>query len=463
MVRTLQKKFIRASMLAVTILLLTLVGAINLLHYISVSGRQERLLDMLFFTDAKPWRVPPAQEGPSASGIGRTLEGAVPAFGRRDDAPAAGGNSSKPEQREIFDRGRRFSMDEAMSLRFFAVWLDSEGRSVRSDVSRIYAVDEEEAVRLAEDAASKGRAAGCWKGFRYLSGEKDPALQDGSCRLFVAMDVSGDSRELWSVLGISFLIAVLCWLLMLIPVYALSSRAIAPTVQGLERQKQFITNAGHELKTPLAIIQANAEALELFAGESKWTRNILSQTDRLGDLMQDLLTLARMDEAGMQVKMEDFDFSALVREAWEPFTVAAASRELSVEFDPGDGGNSGAETGVRAHANRENTARILSILFDNAVKYTLKGGGIHIAVSSVPGGVQLLQSNTVDPAGFPENADRLFERFYRADNDRSRKKGGYGIGLSAAKALAEANRGQLIARTEGGRICFTLVLRGAPA
>ena len=114
-----------------------------------------------------------------------------------------------------------------------------------------------------------------------------------------------------------------------------------------------------------------------------------------------------------------------------------------------------------AVANRESIARLLSILFDNAVKYTPSGGRIEVTVSGDSGKIRLIQSNTIDAESeMPENPDRLFERFYRADQDRSRKKGGFGIGLSAARAIAEANRGSIRAGTGNGQISFIVVLPG---
>lgn len=491
MVKTLQKKFIAASMLAVTLLLLTLVGAINILNAVSVTRRQGRILEMLCETDAHPeLRSGEPDEGRAGTGF----HPAGPGFGKaepgREDSSAWSSGEVPAMNGDRIDRrrdgggfglfGRNLSVDNALSARFFAVWFDEQGAVLRTDVSRIFAVDEEEAEETACRMIGTGRKQGTMDGFRFLvrqpqqTGEQTvsraAAADSGSSdeyaesvpdtseeTLLVAMDISADRDGILTVLGISVLIAALCWIAMLWPVRLLARRAIAPTATGIERQKQFVTNAGHELKTPLAIIQANTEALELFNGENKWTRNIKAQTVRLNGLMQNLLTLSRMDETGLHMELKPFPFAGLVREVWENFAASAEARNIAVRLEPGD-------EVLSVLGNRDSLAQLLSILFDNAVKYTPRGGQILIRTGTGRDQVVFTQSNTLSPQSredgtLREDPERLFDRFYRADADRSRKKGGYGIGLSAAKAIASANQGSIHAAYEEDRLVFTVVLR----
>ena len=491
MVKTLQKKFIAASMLAVTLLLLTLVGAINILNAVSVTRRQGRILEMLCETDAHPeLRSGEPDEGRAGTGF----HPAGPGFGKaepgREDSSAWSSGEVPAMNGDRIDRrrdgggfglfGRNLSVDNALSARFFAVWFDEQGAVLRTDVSRIFAVDEEEAEETACRMIGTGRKQGTMDGFRFLvrqpqqTGEQTESraadADSGSSEeyaesvpdtseetLLVAMDISADRDGILTVLGISVLIAALCWIAMLWPVRLLARRAIAPTATGIERQKQFVTNAGHELKTPLAIIQANTEALELFNGENKWTRNIKAQTVRLNGLMQNLLTLSRMDETGLHMELKPFPFAGLVREVWENFAASAEARNIAVRLEPGD-------EVLSVLGNRDSLAQLLSILFDNAVKYTPRGGQIMIRTGTGRDQVVFTQSNTLSPQSredgtLREDPERLFDRFYRADADRSRKKGGYGIGLSAAKAIASANQGSIHAAYEEDRLVFTVVLR----
>lgn len=539
MVKTLQKKFIFAAMIVVTILLLTLIGAINILNYFSVTDLQKRMLETLCETDGQPERssfgrrgslgdrtreeqMPAEGSQPGENGTpgtsarrndgggqepGEAAEGSDPQadrMGAEDTAPPSG--QERPEQEgegRLGEKekqnsplglvGRKLSIDDMMSMRFFSVWFDEEGGILGTDVSRIYSVSEEEAEEIAKNLytkLSKGeKKRGTSGSIRYIlyfkdrtenpaedssgTGESPPRLsgsssivpqsvRDKASSLLVAMDCSVDFRDILAVLGISTLIAVLGWLLMLIPVYFLAKGAIAPVALSIERQKQFVTNAGHELKTPVAIIQTNTEALELFNGESKWTRNIRMQTDRLNGLMQNLLTLSKMDENALQLKMGPFPLGPLVSEVWENFAESAESKDITFVYErPSEGTDS-------VLANRESISQLLSILFDNAVKYTPRGGSIEVSVSREAGKIRLVQSNTVSEeenggedgkGNLPEDPNRLFERFYRADQDRSRKKGGFGIGLSAARAITEANKGSIRAGKSEAGISFIVLLK----
>lgn len=500
MVKELQKKFIFAAMAAVTILLLTLVGATNLLNLVSVDRQQKRMLELLIEADGKPAeRFLPVDFDRSGAGSRRqngrfspsTEEGGQASTQQdTEKGDGAGGKGLPPDRnggqdfgrRGIFDR--RISADDAMSTRFFSVWLDEDGQIQVVDTTQIYAVTEDGARQMAQEILSLKKESGRIRGFRFLlrdrkgedemeafssaSGEassqeqaveKTSGTLSASGMLLVVMDVSGNDENLLLVLGISAMIAALCWAAMLLPVRLLAKRAIAPTAMGIERQKQFVTNAGHELKTPLAIILANTEALELYNGESKWTRNIRAQTVRLSDLMQNLLTLSKMDENALQLERMPFDLEKLSREVWENFAQSAAARDLLVDFSTETAGK------VSALGDRESVSQLLSILFDNAVKYAPQGGRISIQTALEGKEAVLTQSNTLakdkgggkgSGSGIPEDPERLFERFYRTDEDRSRKKGGFGIGLSAARAIAAANRGTIRADRGAGVIRFTL-------
>ncbi len=434
MVRSLQKKFTAAAMLAVTILLAVLVAGINLLNWASARRGQDLVLEEL------------------------TERGAVPGRG----ALREGGG--------FFDRLFGGGLNSRESG-FFLVYYDGEGEIVQIDESRIFTLEEGEAEEIAREVLSSGRTRGVSGDFRFLLAEKAEGDRESGTgpggggpadlRDRVPEDFSGtaaflsierDRAQTWSFLGISVFIALVCLVLMILPVRLLSALAIRPVAENMQRQKEFVTNAGHEIKTPLAIIQANTDALELRTGETKWTRNIREQTRRLSGLMQNLLTLSRMDETGLTMEKEVLDLPDLVREAWKPFSQSAENRGIVCVLDLPE------KAAVRA--GRQSLAQLLSILFDNAVRYTDEGGEILVRVSRDGGGVLLCQSNTCRPEDLPEEPERLFERFYRPDASRSREKGGSGIGLSAALAIARANDASLSVRREGeDRLSFALRFR----
>ena len=266
----------------------------------------------------------------------------------------------------------------------------------------------------------------------------------------VQADIQAEARHrILSMLGLSTVGVGLCWLGMLALVVVLSRRAIEPVAESIVRQKEFVTNAGHELKTPLAIIRANTEAMELRQGESKWSRNIKEQTVRLGGLMENLLVLARMDEAAGPPPAEPVDLTTLAEETVRSFREGAALRGILLEED--------LKPGVLVRSDRSHMSQLLSILLDNAVKYTEPEGRIGVALGHQGDQVILRVEN--GPAMLTGDPSRLFERFYRGDPARTQKTGGSGIGLSAAQAIVETWRGTIRAETKGeDRVVFTVTL-----
>ena len=276
MTKALQKKFVVTAMAAITLLLLLLLGAINVVNSVLVSGEIERTLELI-------WQ---------SEGGGDGL------FPPPDPAPRG------PEE------GPKNAHDTVLSSNYFLVRYDQEGAVAKVDVSRTSAVTEEEAQELAAQVYAGEREEGQVSRFRYLRRE---APQGGGVTVVFSYI---------RVLLLSAAAGLGCWGLMLVFVILLSRRAIRPIAENIERQKQFVTNAGHEIKTPLAIIQSNTEAMELYLGESKWSRNIKEQTRRLSGLMQDLLTLARMDEGAAPAQKAALSLSGLAEQALEPLPAA---------------------------------------------------------------------------------------------------------------------------------------------
>lgn len=409
MIKTLQRKFILTAMAAISVLLLVLLSAINLINGWSVNRQADRTLTML-----------------------SEREGIL------------------PPQRDLQEKGPQgllnppLNEDAAMSARYFVIRLDSKGSVVYTDLNHISSVTKEEAESLAQQAASNGNNSGTTGRFRYQMA--DTRDQKGSVLVF--LDTSAQLYSILSVLAISVSIGVVCWLLMLLLVILLSKKAILPIARNIERQKQFVTNAGHEIKTPLAIILANTEALELHNGQSRWSQNIRSQTLRLNGLMQNLLMLARMDEGAAALPSSDFSASELLKETAAPFYELAAQRGISIEER--------IQPGVMLHASRELTGQLFSILLDNAAKYTDTGGTIILTLEKTERGTFFQTENTclLPPEDEPE---RLFERFYRGDSARTQKNGGYGVGLSVARAIVQLQKGSIqAAYSSNGTIVFTV-------
>lgn len=411
MIRTLQKKFIITAMTAVSILLFVVLGAVNTANCIIVSGQGSRMLNMLTEHEGMP---PLPME-------------------RKKEGPEDFLNPP-------------FNEDEAMSARYFLVRLNGDDEVLSVDISRIASVSEREAASYAGLVIEKGDETGRIEHFKYQSA----ASRDGKEKVILFLDISGQSQSILAILFLSVCIGFICWMLMLLLVAALSRKAIRPVACSMEKQKQFITDAGHEIKTPLAIILANTDALELHQGETKWSRNIRSQTVRLNGLMQNLLTLARMEEGDIKLAASDVSFTQLLNEMLVPFYESAKLRGIAIHTE--------IEREVMLHANREAIQRLVSILLDNAVKYTSPCGRIDVALKKNERTCIFQVKNTCTelPEGEP---DRLFDRFYRGDAARTQKSGGYGIGLSAARAIVEAHKGTITAGYENGSaVVFTVII-----
>lgn len=411
MIRTLQKKFVVTAMTAITFLILLLLGAINIANIVIVGNEIERTL-----------QVVSENEG----GAGNQMP--------KPDAAPPGSFSNAPKN----------DYDTFMSSNFFVVRFDQSGSVVYVDISRTSAVTEEEAKELASQIYVGSKESGKTGKFRFLM--RDTHVGNGKSIVF--LDTSEESFSYLRVLLLSGAIGLACWALMLLLVILLSRKAIRPIAENIEKQKQFVTNAGHEIKTPLAIIQSNTEAMELYQGENKWSKNIKEQTIRLNGLMKNLLTLARMDEGAARGPAADFSLSAMLAAAMQSFLQPMETKNITLQTD--------IQPEIHLHADQNQIEQLISILLDNAVKYTNANGQIGIHLQKNEKQIILRIQNTCEslPDAPPE---KLFDRFYRADGARTQKNGGYGIGLSVARAIAAANNGTLnAAYLPPNRICFTI-------
>lgn len=410
MIRTLQKKFVITAMIAVTVLILLMLGAINIANIVIVGKEVDRTLHIIADSQVN-------------------TNGMVP---RPGPVP--------PES----IRGPRNDYDIWMASNFFVVWFDNSGEVINVDVSRTSVVTEDEAQEMASSAYASGQASGKNGRFRYLV--QEDRMGDGKTVVF--LDASADSFSYLRVLLLSGTIGLVCWGLMLVFVILLSKRAIRPIAENMEKQKQFVTNAGHEIKTPLAIIQSNTEAMELYHGENKWSKNIKEQTARLNGLMNHLLMLARMDEGTVKTSPVDFSLSGMLTGMIQGFSQPLETKGISLQTD--------IQPDIHLYADQGQIEQLLSILLDNAVKYTNSHGNIWIGLHQKERSVILQVRNTCQslPDAPP---DKLFDRFYRADAARTQKSGGYGIGLSVARAITSANKGSISATYLPDSICFTVI------
>ena len=392
MTKTLKRRFIMFTMAAVTCLLVFIVLAINGLNRMMLERQSDAVLETLVDSDG--------------------------AFHKME-----------------FERPPHFAppldMDRMRASRFFIVRSDNNGNIEDVNIDQISAIDEETAKSYALKVLKEEKTSGQVDRYKFA------IKQLGPNRLLFFMDISEQSESFRMVLFVSTAIALLCWVILLGIVIWLSGKVIRPVLAGMEKQKQFITNAGHEMKTPLAIIQSNNDTMALIHGENKYNVHIRNQTKRLNVLMSNLLTLAKLDEE-IPLPTETVNISDVANELVPVYEEEAQARKLSfdVQIEP--------DLVIRTH--KDSFHQMLTILLDNALKYTPDSGCIRLSLTKEGRHVQIIEENTCDPSLEPD-PERLFERFYRGDAARTQQKesSGYGIGLSAARAICENFGGKLTA------------------
>jgi len=211
-----------------------------------------------------------------------------------------------------------------------------------------------------------------------------------------------------------------------------SNRAIRPMEEAWEKQSRFVTDASHELKTPLSVINANCGVLyagkeDTVGSQIKWVDSIMRAADRISGLVSSMLSLVSLEDTHLEVQCGTFDLGGVTSEAIDEIEAPALEKGLTICRE--------IESGVEIESDREHVRKILSILLDNAVKYTDSGGGIVVSLIRENHNAICTVKNT--GAGIPaEDLPRLFDRFYRGDPARSSETSGYGLGLSIAKAIA---------------------------
>lgn len=257
--------------------------------------------------------------------------------------------------------------------------------------------------------------------------------------MIVYLDITAQLRIMTTLIYTFSIVA----LGMLIVIYMTSryfaNRSIAPVREAFEKQKRFIADASHELKTPLAVINTNADVLlaagdETIDSQSKWLHHIKSETERMKTLTNDLLYLTQMDDSREHVMYVPFDLSEAVESVILTMEAVIFEKELNFSYE--------IEPGLRLAGSSEQMKQVVMILLDNAIKYSNPQGSIQLELKMHHNHLRLKVSNTGEGIA-PEHVGRIFDRFYRADASRTRKSGGYGLGLAIAKSIVEQHKGKI--------------------
>lgn len=406
MIRKLRMKFIAISMISTTIVLFMILGAINLLNYHEMSNNADTILTLLKEND---------------------------------------GELPEDLYKSQHKKHTGISPEISFESRYFTVFIKKDAQVYEVDTEKITAIDQEKAIAYAQKIRRSTDQSGFLSKYRYMKEETSKGIK------IYFLDCTKSMMSFQSFLVTSFFVSAFGISAVFILVLLLSKRAIEPVAESYEKQKRFITDAGHEIKTPLTIIDADTSILEMEYGENEWLDDIQVQTRRLAGLTNDLIYLSRMEEENTKITMIAFPFSEVTAEVAQSFQNLAKvnGKDFHIDIEPM----------LTLKGDEKAIRQLLSILLDNAVKYCTEEGQIKLSLKHKGKNIVLSVFNTAQGLT-KENIEHLFDRFYRTDKSRNSKTGGYGIGLSIAKAVVETHHGKIIASSEDGNsLLITVVLK----
>ncbi len=406
MYRQLKKRFIAYAMLVVSIVLLALVAFINMASYRDMYRRADFVTELIT-----------QHKGSFPKDISDQLN-TLSQYGLSPESP--------------------------YSTRYFSVFSSPVRDILTTNRDNIVSISGEEIQQLVFAAMTSERSVGNEGGFRY----RKTSFTDGTLTVFLDMTQSyqlfTDSLKtsLWLLAGALVAVFAVIWLL--------AGKAVRPIIETMEKQKVFINDAGHELKTPLSIISSSADVLELTHGRGQWTDSIHRQVDRMDHLVQDMLTLSRYDQLE-GLALTAVDVVPILEQMAEELLPMVRDKALHLRLE--------LPARLMVEGNQDSLPILFRTLLDNAIRYTEPGEEITVR-STASSGTAVIHVTNPYP-DFPEDQlEAIFERFYRADTSRSRNTGGSGIGLALARTVAQANGAVLKAfKPDDGHICFQVRMK----
>lgn len=490
MLKKLRRKFIAIAMLSVSIVLIAIVGTINIANYISTNEALDARLKLIAgnggtFPDLLEQKNMGVEGNKTDSINNGTSTRKEPPSGKTDVQPPEDMNQADLNENDIKENDLKrhgISPESQFDTRYFTVTINSNGEVENIDTSKIASVSSENAAEYAKKLWKSGKKGDGKSGFaescKYLTVD-----EDGST-MYIFLSCQRELSTIKTYILASVGISVFGLVVVFAMIYFFSGKILKPVSESYEKQKRFITDASHEIKTPLTIIDANTEVIEMMEGENEWTNSTRKQVARLTSLTEKLVFLSRMDEEATKLEMLEFSLSDAILDTAEPFKTVARTKGKKLTIDVTD---------KILYTGDEKTIRqLVSILLDNAMKYSgcsnagFEKGNINknnlnkttqtqndsaTTINPAPEiEISLKQSgknriitvwNTVDETANIKKGrqDILFERFYRTDTSHNSKTGGFGIGLSVAYAIVKAHKGKITAESKDGRsIKFTIVL-----
>ena len=409
-------------MLAFFLVIALIAGLVNIVFYCVETQRIDQTLDSIINYDA--YR-------PRFDGRGGGFSGPDGRGG--PGGPDGNGQDNMPPMEQFMALPNE---EENYMTRFFIVTLDENNMIVESSLDFIASVDEDDLLYYTDSALGKNTDRGYIDGYRYVR-----SYVDGTT-VITFLNCERELQSMSLILAMTLAISGIALILVFILVLLFSKKAIQPIAQNIEIQKRFITDAGHELKTPLTSISASLDVIEIDKGEDEWTQNIRSQVSRMTGLVGELVALSKLDEVKPVPDKENFDLTGAVWEILEVHTPQAKARGKEIMTNIQDG--------ITIFGEKASIQQMLSVLIDNAIKHSDDKGSIVLTLSKAKNRTRIEVYNTCNYSEAPD-VDRLFDRFYRPDESRNTSTGGNGIGLAIAKAVVEAHNGKISAKCPDGK------------
>lgn len=335
-----------------------------------------------------------------------------------------------------------FSPELPHESRYFSVLLDKDGSVILTDTGKIAAIDTEAAVQYAQEVIADNKEHGFKDKYRY-----NIAVENTGTRI-TFLDCGRKIDDFYNYLFTSILMALSGFAIVFVIFVFISGKIIKPIAESYEKQKQFITDAGHEIKTPLTIISANVDVLEMDIGKNECLEDISKQSKKLKELTDNLIMLTRMEETQESIQKVAIPLSEIIEDTVNDFKSLAfsQSKELDINIQPM----------LSINGNSQSIEQLTSILLDNALKYSPINSVVKVELVKQNKNIVFSVTNEAVNGIDSDSISKIFDRFYRTDVSRNSETGGHGIGLSVAKAIVKAHNGKIFARAlKDSSFCIT--------
>lgn len=411
MFRKLKIRFILLASAAIVCILLTMIAVLNSVRFLQTNGEIQAVLNILSANNG---------DFPSVEETAESLQ------------------------------NDRITIDTIYQYRYFSVVYKEDKTLYSTNLDHLSNLSKEQALSYANKVIKDSRSSGVFKvGSQFYSYQ---ITQNSKTKryLLVVLDSTNYLESRNDFFWLSIQLCFYSFIFFVLVVSGFSNFAIRPYIKNYENQKRFITNAGHELKTPLAIISANTELQELMTGENEWTESTKDQVKRLSNLINQMVVLARLEEQP-DVTLVDVNFSEVVKKVAGNFksVIEKAGKKYEIKL----------QEDIHVKATEDELYELVSILIDNACKYCDEDGQIFVTLTKAKRGkrARLTVANSYADG---KNVDysRFFDRFYREDESHNQKQPGYGIGLSMAESLVRILKGRIWVSYKKGLIGFTVLL-----